>query len=45
MAARTIRIFEQRNNRCVFSEAQRQPQHTCQAETVIGNDLTPFVVL
>ena len=30
---------------CVFSKTQKQPQCTCQAETVAGNSLTPHAIL
>ena len=34
----------QRQNYCVF-KAQKQPQCTCQAKTVVGRSLTPHVAL
>ena len=30
---------------CVFNEAQKQPQCTCQAKTVVGSSLTPHAAL
>ena len=30
---------------CIFNEAQKQPQCTCQAKTVIGSSLTPHAAL
>ena len=35
----------QGKNRCVFSEAQKQPQCTCQDKTVVGSSLTPHAAL
>ena len=35
----------QRQSRCVFNEAQKQPQCTCQAKTVVGSSLTPRAAL
>ena len=32
--------LEQGQNGCVFNKAQKQPQCTCQAKTVIGSSLT-----
>ena len=36
---------EQEQGCCVFNEAQRQPQCTCQAKTVAGSSLTPHAAL
>ena len=33
------------NSHCVFIEVHKQPQFTCQADTVTGSSLTPSVVL
>ena len=30
---------------CVFSKAQKQPQCTCQAKTIIGSSLTSYAAL
>ena len=35
----------QRQSHCVFSEAKKQAQCTCQARTVIGSSLTPHAAL
>ena len=35
----------QRKSRCVFSEAQKQPQCTCQDKKVVGSSLTPHAAL
>ncbi len=35
----------QRNSHCVFSKTQKQPQCTCQAQTVVGDILRPTVAL
>ena len=32
-------------SRCVFNKAQKQPQCTCQDETVTGSSLTPRAAL
>ena len=37
--------WAQRKSHCVFSKAQKQPQCTCQAKTVIGSSLTPHAAL
>ena len=38
-------ISVQRQSCCVFNEAQKQPQCTCQAKTVIGSSLTSHTAL
>ena len=35
----------QRKSRCELSEAQKQPQRTCQDQTVVGSSLTPHAAL
>ena len=35
----------QRKSHCIFSKAQKHPQCTCQAKTVIGSSLTPHAAL
>ena len=37
--------FEQKSSHCVFIEVHKQPQFTCQANTVAGSSLTPSVAL
>ena len=37
--------FEQKSSHCVFIEVHRQPQFTCQTDTVIDSSLTPSVAL
>ena len=32
---------EQEQGHCVFNEAQKQPQRTCQAKSIVGSSLTP----
>ena len=38
-------LLEQEQGHCVFNEAQKQPQCTCQAKIVVGNSLTPHAAL
>ena len=35
----------QRQGRCIFNEAQKQPLCTCQAKTIIDSNLTPCAAL
>ena len=37
--------MDQKNSHCVFFEVHKQPQFTCQADTVANNSLTPIVAL
>ena len=37
--------FDWKSSHCVSIEVHKQPQFTCQADTVIGNSLTPSVAL
>ena len=37
--------LKQQQGCCVFNEAQKQPQCTCQAKTVVGSSLTPHAAL
>ena len=37
--------LEQEQSCCVFNEAQKQPQCTSQAKTVVGSSLTPRAAL
>ena len=42
---RIYHILEQKSSHCVFTEVYKQPQFTCQAETVADSCFTPSVAL
>ena len=42
---RFFHTFELKSSYCVFTEVHKQPQFTCQADTVAGSSLTPIVTL
>ena len=37
--------FDQKSSHCVSTEVHKQPQFTCQADTVTSSSLTPSVAL
>ena len=45
MGGRLYNPLVQRQSSCVFNEAQKQPQCTCQAKTVVGSSLAPHGAL
>ena len=45
MGANVYHTLEQKGSHCVLIEVQKQPQCTCQAETVSETSLTPSIAL